>query len=78
MMVMPTSDLGRILVAVGIVALVAGVILMLWPHIPLLGRLPGDFSFLRGNTRVFVPIATSIVLSLVLTIVINVVLRLFR
>jgi hypothetical protein len=75
---MPTSDLGRILIALGIVALVAGVILLLWPHIPLLGRLPGDFSFHKGNTRVFIPIATSIVLSLVLTVVINVVLRLFR
>jgi len=75
---MPTSDLGRILIALGIVAVVAGVILLLWPHIPLLGRLPGDFSFTRGNTRVFIPIATSLVLSLVLTVVINLVLRLFR
>lgn len=75
---MPTSDLGKILIAVGIVALIAGALLILWPHIPLLGRLPGDFSFHRGNTHVFIPIATSIVLSLVLTVVINVVLRLFK
>ncbi len=75
---MPTSDLGKVLIAIGIVIIVAGVILVLWPHIPLLGRLPGDFSFHRGNTHVFIPIATSIVLSLILTVVINVVLRLFR
>jgi hypothetical protein len=75
---MPTSDLGKILIAVGIVALIAGVLLILWPQIPLLGRLPGDFSFHRANTHVFIPIATSIVLSLVLTVVINVVLRLFK
>lgn len=75
---MPTSDLAKILIAVGIVALIAGVLLLLWPHIPLLGHLPGDFSFSKGNTRVFIPIATSIVISLILTVVINVVLRLFR
>jgi len=75
---MPTSDLGKILVAVGIVVLIAGVLLLLWPHIPLLGHLPGDLSFSKGNTRVFIPIATSIVISLILTVVINVVLRLFR
>lgn len=78
MTTMPTSDLGKILVAVGIVVLIAGVLLLLWPHIPLLGHLPGDFSFSKGNTRVFIPIATSIVISLILTVVINVVLRLFK
>ena len=78
MIIMPTSDLGKILVAVGIVVLIAGVLLLLWPHIPLLGHLPGDLSFSKGNTRVFIPIATTIVISLILTVVINVVLRLFK
>jgi len=75
---MPTPDLGKILVAAGIVSLVAGVVLLLWPHIPLLGRLPGDLSFHRGNTRIFIPVTTSILLSLILTFVVNVVLRLFK
>ena len=75
---MPTSDMGRILVAIGIVALIAGVLLLLWPHLPLPGKLPGDFAFRVGNTRVFLPIATSLLLSLVLTIVINLALRLFK
>ncbi len=75
---MPTSDLARILIAIGVVALVAGIVLLLWPRLPLLGRLPGDLSFHKGNFQVFVPIATSLVLSLVLTVVINVVLRLFK
>ena len=75
---MPASDLGKILISVGIVALIIGALLLLSPRLPLPGRLPGDFSFSRGNVHVFLPVATSIVLSLVLTIVINVVLRLFR
>jgi hypothetical protein len=75
---MPTSDLGRILVAVGLVILIAGVLLLLWPRLPLPGKLPGDFSFHKGDVHIFVPIATTLVISLILTVVINVVLRLFK
>jgi hypothetical protein len=38
-------------------------------------RLPGDLSFGKGNTRVYVPLGTSIVLSVVLTIVLNLFVR---
>lgn len=76
--IMPTSDLGKILVAVGLVVVIAGVLLLLWPRLPLPGRLPGDFSFHTGGVRVFIPIATTIVLSIILTVVINVVLRIFK
>ena len=40
-----------------------------------IGRLPGDLSFGKGNVRVFVPLATSIVLSIVATIVLNLLIR---
>jgi hypothetical protein len=43
-----------------------------------LGQLPGDLSWSSGNVRVYVPIATMIIVSLVLTVLLNVVLRLFR
>lgn len=35
------------------------------------GRLPGDIRIESGNTRVFIPITSMIVLSLALTLVIN-------
>ncbi len=35
------------------------------------GRLPGDLRFGSGNSRVFIPITSMIVLSLVLTIIFN-------
>ena len=43
----------------------------------LFGRfhLPGDFTFRSGNTIVYIPLATSIVLSVVATIVLNLVFR---
>jgi hypothetical protein len=35
------------------------------------GRLPGDLSFGSGNTRVFIPLTSMIVLSLALTVIVN-------
>lgn len=75
---MPPSDLGRILVAIGVVILITGLILILWPRLPLLGRLPGDLSFHRNGLQVFIPIGTSIALSIILTLIINVIIRIFR
>jgi hypothetical protein len=53
------------LVVVGLLIALAGVLLML--GVPL-GRLPGDISYERGNTRFYFPLTTSIVVSVVLTL----------
>jgi hypothetical protein len=57
---------GKLLVLVGLVIALVGVVVML--GLPL-GRLPGDIVYRRGNTTIYIPIATSILLSIVLTMV---------
>ena len=74
----PTSTIARLLIAVGIVTLVIGLLLLLWPRIPMIGRLPGDITIQKDGFRLFVPIASSIIISIVLTVMVNVVLRLMR
>lgn len=64
-------EVGRLLVILGIFVVLVGLVFMLGARIPLLGRLPGDISLTRGNTRIYFPLATSIVLSLVLTLLLN-------
>ena len=65
------GDVGRLLLVLGVVLAVIGAALML------LGRfhVPGDFTFRSGNTTVYIPLATSIILSVVATIVLNLVFR---
>jgi Protein of unknown function (DUF2905) len=64
------SDLGRLLIALGLVLLVAGglVLLLGKTGIPL-GRLPGDISYKSKNVSVYVPLGTSILLSVLLSLV---------
>jgi hypothetical protein len=64
------SDLGKLLMLVGAVAIVAGGALMLLgrANIPL-GRLPGDMVYRGKNSTFYFPLATSILVSVVLSVV---------
>ncbi len=63
------SDLGRMLIVMGLVVAAVGVVVLLVGRVPGLGRLPGDIHVERGNWSFYFPLGTSIVLSLLLTLV---------
>ncbi len=65
------GELSRLLIVFGIVAIALGILLMIGPRVPWLGRLPGDFLIERGGTRIYIPLATSLGVSLVLSLLIN-------
>ncbi|MTH52557.1 DUF2905 family protein [Bacillus mangrovi] len=61
------TELPKLLMITGAVLLLAG-LLMQW-----IGKLPGDFVFKRGNTTVYFPIVTSIVISILLTVLFSII-----
>ena len=67
--------IARVLIITGLVLLVAGVLLYLSPHVPWLGRLPGDIRVERPSFRFYAPLTTSIILSVVLSLVLWLVAR---
>jgi len=70
------TDLGKLLVVVGIVLVVAGAALMLLGRTNLpLGRLPGDIIYRGKNTTFYFPLATSLLVSVVLSVVLYVLTR---
>ncbi|HEY8678814.1 MAG TPA: DUF2905 domain-containing protein [Candidatus Dormibacteraeota bacterium] len=64
-------EIGKLLVVIGGLIAIVGLFFIVGGRIPFLGRLPGDVSFSRGNTHVYFPLATGILVSLVLTVVLN-------
>ena len=62
------TDLGKLLVILGLAIALAGVVL--WSGIGKnwLGRLPGDLNYTRGNFNFHFPIITCLLISLLLTI----------
>jgi Protein of unknown function (DUF2905) len=66
---MPGHDIGKILIAFGLLIVLAGVVLVLVGRVPWVGRLPGDVHIQRGNFTFYFPLATSLLLSVVLTLI---------
>ena len=64
-------DIGKFLIIFGMVIVAVGLLLLVSPKIPWLGRLPGDIFIKRKNFTFYAPIATSIILSIILTVLIN-------
>ncbi len=72
------SELGRVLIGIGIVLIVIGVAFLVLGRLPWLGRLPGDILIERDVVRVFIPLGTMLLISLLLTLIANLLARLWR
>jgi hypothetical protein len=60
--------MNRVLIIFGIILIVVG---LLWPALAKLGlgRLPGDIVLERDNFRLYIPIATSLLVSIALSLI---------
>lgn len=56
-------NFGKIFILIGVIFIIIG---LLWSFI---GKLPGDIVIKRGNTTVYFPIVTSIVVSIILSLI---------
>jgi hypothetical protein len=61
--------MGKILIMLGVILIIAGVVIQFYHKIPFLGKLPGDISIERPNFKLYFPIATSILLSILLSLI---------
>ncbi|MGB9683078.1 MAG: DUF2905 domain-containing protein [bacterium] len=62
---------GKTLILFGILFVIIGAFLLFFERIPYLGKLPGDIFIRRGNTVIFFPIVTCLLLSVILSIILN-------
>ena len=70
------SELGKMLLVVGIVIAAAGLLFMLLGRTNLpLGRLPGDILYRGKHTTFYFPLVTCILLSVVLSLVLYLISR---
>jgi hypothetical protein len=69
-MIMNWIDVGRFLIIAGTVIIVVGMLFLFADKFPI-GRLPGDLRFGTGRVRIYVPVATCILLSVLITLIVN-------
>lgn len=60
--------MGKLLLIVGVVLVGVGLVWMLGERMGF-GRLPGDFLIDRGNTRIYIPLMSGLIVSAVLSLV---------
>ncbi len=64
--------MAKLLIAFGLILVIVGVIWLVFPNaFTWIGNLPGDIKHTSGNTRVYFPVVTMIVISIVATILLN-------
>jgi uncharacterized membrane protein YkgB len=66
--------IGKYVLVLGLTIAAVGLLMMLGPKIPWLGRLPGDIAFETPRVRFYFPVVTCLLLTALLTLA----LRLFR
>jgi hypothetical protein len=66
------------LILIGLLVAAVGLIWLLLPNIPWLGRLPGDIRWEGDHGRFYFPVVTCLVLSLVLSVVLWMVQKFLR
>jgi len=60
---------GRLLIIVGLVCVAMGLVMVLRPKMPWLGRLPGDLLIERDRFTLSIPLASCVMVSLVVSLV---------
>ena len=63
------KDMATLFIIIGIIFLGVGIIIYFFNGIPFLGKLSGDFSFRKGNTSFYFPLASCIVVSVILSLI---------
>lgn len=62
------ASIGKLIIGIGIAVVIFGLLILLLSKLGLKGHpLPGDILIRRGNTTIYIPIVTGIVISIILT-----------
>jgi hypothetical protein len=71
-------DVGRLLIILGFIIVALGIVILLAGRLPFIGHLPGDILLRRGGGSFYFPLVTCLLFSIALTVVLNVLTLIFR
>ena len=63
------EPIGRTILILGIALVAVGLVLVMAPKIPFLGRLPGDIRIERDGMTIFIPLGSMILVSVLVSVV---------
>ena len=66
---MDLYPIGKTMIFIGVILIIAGIIISFGPDIPYIGKLPGDIHIKKDNFTFYFPLATSILISIIITLI---------
>jgi len=63
------GEIGKSIIAIGVVLIIIGVIMTMAGKIPGVGKLPGDIFIKKENFSFYFPLTTCVLLSIILTLI---------
>lgn len=63
------GELAKVMIIIGAVLLLAGLVILVFPRLPFVGKLPGDILVKKEHFTFYFPLATSIVISIIISLV---------
>lgn len=61
--------MGKLLIIIGVISIIAGLFYTFNIRIPFLGKLPGDISYQGENFSFYFPIVTCLIISFILSLI---------
>ena len=63
------GEMAKVMILIGVVLIVVGLVILFFPRLPFVGKLPGDILVKKENLTLYFPLATSIVISIIISMV---------
>ena len=63
------GGMAKVMILIGAVLIVVGLVVLFFPRLPFVGKLPGDILVKKENFTLYFPLATSIVISIVISLI---------
>ena len=63
------GEIAKVMILIGAVLIAVGLVILVFPRLPFVGKLPGDILIKKENFTLYFPLATSIVISIIISLI---------
>ena len=63
------GEMAKMVILMGAILIVIGLVMLLLPRFPFLGRLPGDILIKKEHYTFYFPLVTSIIISIIISLI---------
>jgi hypothetical protein len=67
------GEMAKVMILIGVLLIVVGLVILVFPRLHFVGKLPGDILLKKENYTFYFPLATSIVISIIISLILYVI-----